>query len=73
MAQRLSDVAMMDVKAALVKHAPNCWEKADILGEWTPQMRIRLRIITGRGVVTVVFLFEILVPEMWTCEVECLS
>jgi len=25
------------------------------------------------GVVTVVFLFEILVPEMWTCEVECLS
>jgi len=41
MAQRLSDVAM-DVKVALVKHAPNCWEKADILGEWTPQMRIRL-------------------------------
>jgi len=68
MAQRLSDVAMMDVKAALVKHAPNCGEKADILGEWTPQMRIRLRIV-----VTVVFLFEILVPEMWTCEVECLS
>jgi len=59
---------MMDVKAALVKHAPNCGEKADILGEWTPQMRIRLRIV-----VTVVFLFEILVPEMWTCEVECLS
>jgi len=33
MAQRLSNVAMMDVKAALVKHGPNCREEADILGE----------------------------------------